>query len=257
VNDIMENIQDDVFGRINADAPLANVVVLEERKGIYTNDILQVLGTQTNRGGLKGACVVVEMPYFTVSKPDATGPRLDMEMGVRCLEKPLVNRAPGGSGVKAEPLTIRVLQLLHHFLVTDKPITLVAKSIAGIQYESGEREYALKFGCMLQLEALVKLASPTIIANGLNVTVTGPAGASIYYTIDGSYPAPGNAAASLVLGAVLDSRGVPIDDSTNSAITAGTPSTFTVPESDTLVRAVSYPNDLTSQASNAASQTIS
>jgi hypothetical protein len=254
MNAVMEYLQDNIYGRLLADAPLVNVVILEERKGIAANDIAQVLGSQTLRGGKKGVAVIVNMPFFFVSEPDAVGPRLQMELVVRCLEKPLVNRGPGGSGITGEELAIRVLQVLHHFIVADIPVTLTARSIEATVYDSGEREYALHFKSMLQLSAVPKTAAPVILGDSVSgVTITGPAGATVCFTLDGSYPSPTNTAGQQVL---LDSQGNAILDSLGNNILTGDGEAIAV-ASGTLVRAVAYPTDPNSQASNVAAKTVS
>ena len=254
----LEQIQDFVLGRLTADPAIANVVILEERKGVTSNDLAQTLSSMTLRGGKKGAAIVLEVPTFDVRSPNAPGPRLDLQMVIRCIEKPLVNRGPGGAGISAEEIAMRVTQILHHFIVYSLPITLVAQKGEGATYDGGERERAVLVAGMLQLPTIGKPNKPTFAGGSIGgVTISGPAGTTVYYTTDGSYPSASNPSAQIVNAELLGQGGGELLGQDADPLFSQNANRVVAAVSGTPLLAVAYPADPTQQASDLAFTTVS
>lgn len=189
----LEQLQDDVFSRIDSDSAFENVVVLDERLGLKDSDLSECLATNTTRGGMKGAAIIIGEVYFENEDERCPGPRLEAQMIIRCIERRLVNRGPGGSGVTLGVMTERVIGLLHDFQISDLGITMTAKRGERIFYKDGETECVVVVDASLQLEPLDKCAFPVIAGDAAAVSITCfTEGASIYYTTDGTTPSPTN-----------------------------------------------------------------
>lgn len=236
----LEMLHADIKSRLFNDPFLANVNVLEEKKGVTDADLAEALGTMIRRNGKKGALILVSDMSFTVPHPGGAGPQLVIELFIRGMEKPLVNRAPvTGTLVTVEAMAMRIVPLIHDFQISDLAITMTAKAGDVITYKGGEREIAIRFETILQLPTLPGCAYPFISGTPENVTITcATAGAIIYYTTDGSTPGPDNAAARIYGQIIGDGAG-------NELVTEGglalvtAPNTLSV-EPGTLVRAVAF-----------------
>jgi hypothetical protein len=254
----LEQMQADITSRVLNDPYLTLITVLSEHKGVSDADLQTTLSTMTRRGGKKGAAIIVGDVGFDVKIPTAPGPQIEPFLLVRCIEKPLVNRAPmTGTGITAEAMAIRVTRLLHWFQVQDLEVTLSAKSGDVITYKDGEREMVVRIETIMQLEVLQGCAYPLITGTHSAVMITcATPGSKIYYTTDGSTPGPENAAASIfdLNSAVEDSTDAPIEDSTGDSVDDSTTGVFSVAPG-TLVRAVAF-NPPTLVASNIAAKTI-
>jgi hypothetical protein len=205
----LEQLQQNAFDRLANDLSMATVVVLSEKKGDRTADLAQTLASNTKKGGLKGAVVLVCGPFFDVDHMAAPGPRIEPSFYVRCIERPITNRGTGGTGISAEQLAINVVQLLHNYIMQDLYVTTTAHRGDPVIYEGGEREYTVTIKTSLQLSPLSKCAMPFISGNSeTQVTITcATPGAIIYWTTDGSYPCPGNPHAQLCPLGVFDELG--------------------------------------------------
>lgn len=216
---ILTDFQADLTHRLAADEFFQDIPVLDERKGDLVPTIEQALGTLTAVGGKMGLCVVVLSPVGTDEMPDLPNGPLELSIAILVLENVLVNNTAGlGTGKAALTVARRVHRVLKHYtphglvgvLIPMKP------SLVPVDSELAPVAYEVRFKATeARSIGLVKVSTPTISpTNGADPqTVTlscATAGASIYYTVDGSHPRVGNAAATLYAGPfqVLDAMTV-------------------------------------------------
>ena len=211
MNDIVQ-LQSDVGEALLSHEGLASVNVVQYRKLRVQSEVDLGAIYAVGRNGKSGCGVLVEMPTFEVSHPNLPGPSAELVITCAVLEEPNLNLEPtGGTGLSAEDVAQRVLDSLHGLdlegtgaLYADKRAIQPAEEFQGL----------VAYRVALRLRSLrpqtARVATPTIVEAGLNVTLTcATAGAAIYYTMEGSFPGPSNAGAVLyaesftMTGAVL------------------------------------------------------
>lgn len=202
---ILTELQDDLVARLSADALFSNITVLSERKDDLVSRINMALGVLTEKDSKIGICAIVMSPIATVEFPNVTRSPMEITLTVRVLENVLFNQGDTGTKTSALTLARRVMRLIHHYhphgfaqaIVADKPtIVPVPDPLAPLAYE-------VRFTAQeADVDTYSKVAMPTIGTSGVlpatTVTLaTATAGASIYYTTDGTHPWDGNPVAEL------------------------------------------------------------
>lgn len=191
--------QEDFFHRLRADEALADVEILLQRKGVTESDIQTALNVLNSRGGLSGAVAIVLMPELANDAAQTPAARYIVKATVQVIEQPLVNLGPSGTGLSAERIAERVRQLLH-FFATGRGGTYTFESMAPLPVADGQISYGVSFRRMGGDDVVTKADTPILSARSgaapqtITITTT-TAGATIYFTLDGSYPCSANAAA--------------------------------------------------------------
>lgn len=194
--------QEDMYNRLRADKYFRNVTpVLLQRTGITENDVQ--IAMQTVQGGtVCGTVAIVMMPKLIPEARDAAGPRYWVRYAVQVIDYPLYrSQANLGAGVSAEEICDRVRQIMHRFS-TGRGQTLFFDGMEPVPVQDGQVSYVAYFRCLRADSPATQCAtvgiSPASGAGPTTVTLTcATAGASIYYTTDGSYPSSINTAATL------------------------------------------------------------
>lgn len=207
--DLLNDLQGDLVGRLNADAYFYDVVIIAEQPGVTVNTIESAIaqGGIGGKGGKRGAVVVVYLPMFSAGSVDVPGPEGTVEVEIQAMHRPLFNDADkGGTGKRADAIAVTVANVLHHY----RP-----EGIAGVRgnwmtrgkaVESlGSSKDAIGYRTRLEIPVTVgrtaRVAKPVITIAASEVTMTTTtAGAVIFYTTDGSYPGRHNAQARLYSG---------------------------------------------------------
>lgn len=147
--------------------------------------------------GKCGITIEVLTPDGEVNEPDTPGPQLEAVIHLRVNENPLVNFGERGSQIEAEQCCADLLGTLHQWQRGSQ--TLVADRRAVREMESeGSIEFHVVFRQKLAATRQSRTVAPAIGYAGGNVTLSSATpDASIYYTLDGSSPAPGNTSATL------------------------------------------------------------
>jgi hypothetical protein len=200
------DLQLDLAARLAADEYFADLTILTEKKADIATEILNSLGTLTDKTGKVGACVIVMSLVGNLQFPDVGNSPLLLEPTIRVLEDPVINNGDTGTQKPALAIARRIIRMMHLYapvgiascLTGQKSGTLVpvADPLAPLAYE-------VRFQCMeSDASGYQKAAMPILVpAEGAapqTVTVTSAtAGASIYYTIDGSFPSAVNPTAIL------------------------------------------------------------
>lgn len=190
----VSNIQSDLYDVLRQDATLSEVAILSEAKGVTDSDIEMALTTvNEGPGGKIGAVVIVRMPLLDVPNANPSGPRFDVSITIRVIEQPLMNRGEGGTELTAEDIVLQLAHLLHgrrihpdirEFYVDQEAATPVDLSSDTVAYD-------LRIATGFGLAAPERVRMPVFSGDetGLNIACNTPA-ASIYYTIDGTFPTP-------------------------------------------------------------------
>jgi hypothetical protein len=189
-------LQDFITDRLKQDATLGTYPVITERKADLETELDKALGLLSG-ASKHGMCSIVDAPMATDSSPECPGGPLDLEVAVLVLENPALNNGT----LQALSMCRRIHQLLKHFAVSGvfAPLAPASPCIAPIQTELAPVGYQVRFRTTeLGVTMLAKVACPTITNAGGKITLaSNTAGASFYYTVDGSYPYAGNSAAVL------------------------------------------------------------
>jgi hypothetical protein len=202
MSDALELDQEDFFGRVLASPDLAEVATLLQRKGVTQSDIDTALSVLNERSGKIGACIVVLMPSLVSQSPNSPGPLYNIRMTVQVIEQPLFNLGDTGTGLSAEQIA-QHLRVLFHLFANGHGGTYVFDGMEPIAVADGQISYGVSFARKAGDGSAAKVATPEIAADAgtapANITLTcATAGASIYYTTDGSsYPSSANANATL------------------------------------------------------------
>lgn len=200
---VIELDQDDIVARLQADSYfVAGIPVLEQRLGITENDVAIAISTANSQNGKVGTVVVVLMPRLKGTDPNAPGPRYIVRYPIQVIDWPVVRRqSVGGSQCSAEEICDRVRQILHMTLFSRGSSssgnalgqTLVFDSLEPAQVKEGQVSYILYFkrlGIDLPPTSVAAVSISPLSGTGpLTCTLAcATAGASIYYTVDGTYP---------------------------------------------------------------------
>lgn len=185
-------LQQDIACRLLADAYFSDLTVVVLRNLIVANDVNAELVHLTVKDGKSGAGVIVGMPSVVVKSPNVDGPELYGKVAIRIREQPTINLGTGGTGKDGEAIALRVLALFHKFAIEGVGSFYAAED--ALQPFLDDAEGVVGYMATLNWHAAQtpdpRLVTPTISEAALAVTLaTTDAGATIYYTTDGTYPA--------------------------------------------------------------------
>ncbi len=192
----LERLQRDVAARLEANSFFADIGVFIMRPRDNDGFVQiqgradQLLAGMVKKAGKAGVAVFVLMPTADATDLDAPGPRLDNTITVRVQELPAINMGPNGTLKSCEEVALQVLQVCHHFnpgkgnVIYAAPDAITPSAVADPKVTIDVK--------LLQKSGLAyyrKCAPVTISAVGLVVTLScTEVGATILYSIDGSYP---------------------------------------------------------------------
>jgi hypothetical protein len=208
MNPQIEQIQPDIFAKLSAEPYFATISLFEIRKERYQSEINEALSSATfdaTQGGkLPGATIEVLMPMVKANMPNSPGPIVTIEVRLIVKENPTINLAvdadnnPTGVNLTAEQIAVQILQTLHQFYLGGICQALYAGPDAIVPNRDFPDlvAYDVILNATLNLKPLATCGCPLPPTEGspLTLTFTAPASdpdASIYFTIDGSFPGPG------------------------------------------------------------------
>ncbi len=188
-------IQEDCFARLSIAADFATVGLILARKAVTEQDVEQKRLVLKGRGGKVGTCVIIEMPVTRVASPNIPGPSTEVVQSFLVYEQPEINAGSTGSGISAEQLAVDCLQLFHRFMPFGTSQVMVAAPDAIVPEYSIKNHvgYRVTISTLIALRHRLKVGLPTISptsgAAPLGLTLACPtSGASIFYSLDNSYP---------------------------------------------------------------------
>lgn len=207
--DILLKIKADNAGRLLAAVYLADIAIITVDQGMTEAEIQKKLQTVAGRSGKVGVCILVQRP-IAVPESDNTAGRSQIIQAFTVIEHPTINASSQGTGKRAEEVAAEVYDLFQN----------AASSIPGQVWSGyaggaivpdegfqGLNAWEVRMQMFAGLRRVERAGTPLIDpdegAAPQLVTITGAtAGASIYYTLDGSYPSSANAAATLYAGPI-------------------------------------------------------
>ena len=191
--DLIDQFQSDVVARLGTKSFFDDIIVIEERLGTTETEVDEAIAPRRSTATCKpGIAIIVLQP-----DRDPTGAQSalqwDLELFIRVIEYPEVNRAGGGSKKRASTVSIAIEQLFQNWGIGSS--TVLCKK-AGT-YNDGEggvgftHKLAVRFGLPLDPRCKAPGISGTSAAIILS---NNEPGAAIYYTLDGTLPAAKNGA---------------------------------------------------------------
>ena len=201
----IEQIQPDVFNKLASEPYFATISLFQIRKERYQSEIDEALSSATfdpgQSGKFPGATIEVMMPLVKTNLVNAPGPVVTLEQRLRVKENPAINLATGGVGLTAEQIAVQILQTLHQFYLGGicQALYPAVEAIVPNSHFPGLVAYDVVLQATFNLTPPARTGCPLPPGEeSLTLTFSAPASdpaATIYYTTDGSFPGPGNAAA--------------------------------------------------------------
>lgn len=196
-DEILEQIQDDIYGVLKATPGLIDAEILSANDGDIEAEVLRKLSTLT--GAKNGLALVVLLPELTESESNLPGPVMDGFIEVQVIEAVTINRSASGTGIRASTAALRALGVLHHLRVGNYTMSARRNPLEPLAGKKGIVTYVVRlFFENLGADPVEKVSPVTIAEGAAEITLTTSTGsAAIYYTTDGSYPGASNAEATL------------------------------------------------------------
>ena len=184
-------VQDDVFGLLMSAPQLATVNIVEERQFIVAQEVQMDAVWQTVRKGKSGNGILIEEPDVISDSPNVSGPVQSVELSFVCFQNGDAAFTSMGSGLFASEMEQFILDILHQQCFTRWGTITVQRN-----FSSPARDYPGINARRVKLIVTPKgtpqtprTAIVTVTMAGGNATLAcATAGASIYYTLDGSFP---------------------------------------------------------------------
>lgn len=206
-DDLLELLQADVLAVLKNCPELADANILPEDEGDMEKAILQTLGAvsggSTGKGGL---VIVVMLPEVTEAEPNLPGPPMELSVEIQVIEAPKINRSATGTGIRSSVAAVRTLASLQLRGLGNYALRPDAKPLQPVRVKPGYLSHTVKL-----LVSNVGIDPPAKPAGVTATWLSGPGtlqltcatpGAAIWYTDDGSFPAPTNPTASLYEAAI-------------------------------------------------------
>jgi hypothetical protein len=207
MNPQIEQIQPDIFNKLASEPYFAAISLFQIRKERFESEIEEALSAATfdpgQSGKVPGATIEVLMPLIKTNLVNAPGPVVTLEQRLTVKENPQINLATGGVNLTAEEIAVEILQTLHQFYLGGicQGLYPAAQAIVPNDNFPGLVAYDVVLQATFNLTPPARTGCPLPPTEaGLNLTFAAPASdptATIYYTTDGSFPGPGNAAATV------------------------------------------------------------
>jgi hypothetical protein len=207
MNPQIEQIQPDIFDKLASEPYFAAISLFQIRKERFQSEIDEALSSATfdpgQSGKLPGATIEVLMPMIKTNLVNAPGPVVTLEQRLIVKENPTINLAAGGVNLTAEQIAVEILQTLHQFYLGGicQALYPAPKAIVPNDDFPDLAAYDVILQATFNLTPPARTGCPPPpTESSLTLTFAPPASdpdATIYYTTDGSFPGPGNAAAAI------------------------------------------------------------
>lgn len=208
---LLEQIEADIFGALQATPGLALAKVLRADEGLTEADVAQKLVTLTGEEKIGLGLVVLPAEVVAADK-NLPGMSVRVMASVQVIEAVTFNRdAANGTQIKANVAALRVLNALHQYRVGNRLLYADRNPVEALPMKKGFVGYSVEVYAEhnggSDAERVLDL-SFAIDDDGNMVISTDTAGAAIYYTTDGSFPGSTNAEAVLYQGPITIEHGM-------------------------------------------------
>lgn len=201
-NKASERLQADITAKLKSESALNTVNILSARKLLTSSEVPESVIWTTARGGKLGTGVLVGMPYTAGDRAQPGDNSTTLKVDIRCFELPDLAQSASGPQMTADEIAFICRNLLRGMVC--EPLTALTTEGNSIVPEPVPKEHegvlqaVLTVQCRLGASATNRVIVPTISEAALTVTLAAvTSGSSIYYTTDGTFPGPGNSAATL------------------------------------------------------------
>ncbi len=199
MSDLLDKIEADIYGILSAAPDLALTKILRADAGLTEADVAQVLVTLTGTEKI-GLGLVVLPAEITDAEKNLPGLPVRVMASVQIIEAVLINRGATGTGIKASVAALRVLDALHQLRIGNRALYADKNPVEAVSMKKGFVGYTVTVFSETNggsgTGRVRDLGFALDLSGNLEIT-TATAGAAIYYTTDGSFPGPSNAAATL------------------------------------------------------------
>lgn len=195
---LIQNLHFDVADLLDADEKMQHVSVITERpRGMDPGSLLfnarvkKWLAGQVLKNGKGGLALLVSLPEGTPQARGHTGLAVDFEFTVRAIELPGINDQDNiGTKMSVEELLIEAMLILQAWVpVRGHPLRILDFGPVEIDEAPSARAWDFVVATHDGQQARDKCQLPKFPAGSPNVEITtATAGASIYFTTDGTLP---------------------------------------------------------------------
>ena len=213
IDDFIQNLHDDAFGALSSDAGFVYVPVYQSRTPLPADSdgnpivgatmlieekIQQALNGLDAKNGKSGIAVIVMLPSVKGESANSAAPAMRLHLAIRIVENRLVNESTGGTGITSSRLALHIIQVLNRraFRGGNPLYADIANMVNEVALPGDLKVHECAFIQNVTPDTLPKVIDPSVSSAGNAITLAcSTADASLYYTLDGSFPGSANAAA--------------------------------------------------------------
>jgi hypothetical protein len=205
-SDPFRDLLDANVARLNAAAYFADIALVPFVADTTEDELAKRLGVLKGKSGKVGACILAMLPEVDVETPNVPGPQLVVKQSFLVLVHPELNAGSIGTQKPAGAIAREVVRLFHHAKTAHLVQTWNAR--AGAIVPNTEYRKFSAYTVAVSAEWAQDVPPRCATPSG-TLTPTDPAiltlacatsGATLWYTLDGSYPSSANPAATLYAG---------------------------------------------------------
>lgn len=189
--DILDLVQGDVFARLSATPKLSVASIIQDDEKTLETKVEQLLTKLGDGAGKMGLCLVVMKPEIIEAEKNLPGPSFKIRQQVQVIEHAQINASTRGSKKRASLAVVQVLRSLHHADMGEYLLYAEKGPAAPLPMRDGFVGYMVTVLASPPSLATTKPAPiQYALTDGELVLECATSGASIFYTLDGTYPSP-------------------------------------------------------------------